>query len=64
MAALLLKESEVCEQLGVGRSTIRRLMEEGALRPLKIGKSLRFPAGEVEQYVRDLQAQRPGQVGQ
>ena len=58
MTSLLLRESEVCHRLGLGRSTIRRLMAEGALRPLKIGRSLRFPTAEVERYVAELQAQR------
>ncbi len=51
----LITEKELCEQLQLGRSTVRRLMAQGALRPVKIGRSLRFPAKEAERYVRELQ---------
>ncbi len=62
MSTLLLTEREMCERLRLGRSTIRRLMAEGALRPLKIGRSLRFPASEAERYVLELQAQQQAQA--
>ncbi len=63
MSTLLLTEREMCERLKLGRSTIRRLMAEGALRPLKIGRSLRFAASEAERYVLELQAQQQAQGG-
>ena len=57
MDNILLTESETCKQLHLGRSTLRRLMAEGAIKPVRIGRSLRFPAKEVERFVADLQAQ-------
>jgi excisionase family DNA binding protein len=61
MDNLLLTEREACERLRLGRSTLRRLWAEGAIRPVKIGRALRFPASEVERFVKELQDQQPGQ---
>ena len=55
--SLLLTERETCERLRLGRSTLRRLWAEGAIRPVKVGRSLRFPTAEVERFVTELQAQ-------
>ena len=46
MERLLLTEREACERLNLGRSTLRRLWAEGALQPIKIGRSLRFASAE------------------
>jgi excisionase family DNA binding protein len=56
MEILLLTESEVCERLRIGRSTLRKLWAKGTIRPVHIGRSLRFPTEEVERYVRELTA--------
>ena len=58
MANLLLTEREACEQLHLGRSTLRRLMAEGTIKAVRIGRSLRFPAKEIERFVADLQAEK------
>ena len=57
MESLLMTEAETCERLKLGRSTLRRLWAEGAIRPVKIGRSLRYTSAEVSRFVRDLQAQ-------
>ncbi len=54
---MLLTERETCQELSLGRSTLRRLMAEGAIKPVRIGRSLRFPAKEIERFVADLQAE-------
>ena len=57
MEQLLLTEKEACERLSLGRSTLRRLWAEGSIRPVKVGRSLRFPSAELARYVEELQAQ-------
>lgn len=57
MESLLLTEREACERLKLGRSTLRRLWAEGAIHPIKIGRSLRFSSAEIERFVKELQAQ-------
>ena len=56
MDKMLLTERETCEELKLGRSTLRRLMAEGDIKPVRIGRALRFPAKEIERFVADLQA--------
>ena len=51
---LLLTEREVGEQLRLGRSTVRRLMDTGQLAPIRIGRSLRFAATDVQAYIARL----------
>ena len=58
MANLLLTEREACEQLHLGRSTLRRLMAEGTIKAVRIGRSLRFPAKEIGRFVADLQTEK------
>lgn len=57
MQALLLTEREVCASLNVSRSTLRRLMAQGFLQPVHIGRSLRFPIQELDRFVTGLQAE-------
>ncbi len=59
---LLLTEKEACDRLRLGRSTLRRLMAEGVIRGVHIGRSLRFPAEELARFVADLQAQSDGRI--
>lgn len=53
MHPLLLPISETCKALGIGRSTVYRLIQEGALATVKVGRrtlvrtaSIRALAGE------------------
>jgi excisionase family DNA binding protein len=48
---LLLRIPEVAERLALGRSTIYRLINEGALPIIKIGVAVRVPALAVEEWV-------------
>lgn len=59
---LLLTEKETCERLSLGRSTLRRLMAEGVIKGVHIGRALRFPAGELTRFVDDLQTQPDGRI--
>ena len=53
---LLLTETEAGIALGLSRSTLRRLWAEGALNPVHIGRSLRFPTSEIERFVSELRS--------
>ena len=51
MEKLLLTERETESVLSLSRSSIRRLMAQGELRPLKLGRSIRFVAADVASYI-------------
>ena len=59
---LLLTEAQACEATQLSRSTLRRLMAQGAIRPVRIGRSLRFTAEELARFVADLQTQPDGRM--
>ena len=45
---------EACRALSVSRTTLYKLMAEGAfVKPVKIGRSTRFPADEVLLWVEE-----------
>lgn len=50
MPKLLLKPLEVAEALSLGRTTTFKLINEGAIRSVRIGRSLRVPVDEVERF--------------
>lgn len=53
---LLLRPAEAAAQLGLSRSTVYRLVAQGEIRVLKIGRLTRIPIWEVERFVRRLAA--------
>jgi excisionase family DNA binding protein len=52
---LLVSAREAARILGVGRTTLYALMNQGHLRPVHIGRSLRIPLVELERFVSSLQ---------
>jgi hypothetical protein len=50
LAPVLLTERQVCELLGIGRTTLRSL----PLRPKHINRCVRYLASDVERYVARL----------
>ena len=58
----LLRREEVQERVGLTRTTIYRLMREGAFPvPIRIGpRAVRWPASELEQWL----ASRPRATGE
>ncbi len=54
---LLLRVSEVAEQLSVARSKAYVMVQTGELPSVKLGKSIRVPAAAVSDYVQRLIAQ-------
>lgn len=53
---LLLTTTEVAATLRLSRGTIDKLVREGALKRVKIGKAARFPMHSLESYVASLEA--------
>lgn len=51
---LLLREPEACNLLGISRTALRSLMAQGAIVPVHIGRSIRFPVADVEALVERL----------
>ncbi len=51
---LLLREPEACNLLGISRTALRGLMAQGAIIPVHIGRSIRFPMADVEALVERL----------
>lgn len=48
---LLLSIEQVAQQLNVGRTTAYRLIQEGIIPSVKIGRLRRVPVNEVARYV-------------
>lgn len=55
---LLLPPPAVQQLLGCSRTTLRKLEGDGALVPVRNGKSIRYIAAEVQGYVDRLMAER------
>ncbi len=54
MARLLHPLPEVCEELGIGRSTVYELIAEGVIRTVKIGRRTLVAHDELERFVEAL----------
>ena len=50
----LLRVHEAAAVLGVGRSTVYELINSGALRGLRVGRSLRVATEDIEVYISAL----------
>ncbi len=59
MDKLLLRPEEAFEALAVGRDRIYELMGSGRLRSVKLGRSRRIPATELEAFVEGLSRGEP-----
>lgn len=51
MERLLLRPTEAAELLGVGRTTMYALLATGEIPSVRVGKSIRVPAGALERWV-------------
>lgn len=54
--AVLLRVEEAGDRLGLSKGSVQRLIREGKIRAVKIGKSTRVPVSEINRYVDDLLA--------
>lgn len=48
---------DVSRMTGLSRATLYRLIAEGRLQPVKIGRSVRIPADELHAFVERLKAE-------
>jgi excisionase family DNA binding protein len=51
---LLYRISEAAEALGVSKASVYRLIAEGRLRAVRIGRSARIAAEDLERFVREV----------
>ncbi len=49
----LLTIKEVCEYLNVSKPTIYRLIKEGKLKPIKIGRATRFDKEDIDKFIEE-----------
>lgn len=62
MDNILLRPSEVCELIGMGKSKTYELIAAGVIPSVRIGKSRRVPAQELRQWVEGLRGGDEPQV--
>jgi excisionase family DNA binding protein len=48
----LLTTAEACSRLGVSRWTLDRMVRDGQLQQVRVRSAIRYPAGELDAYVR------------
>ena len=51
---MLLTTKEACEYLNISRATLYKLIREGKLKPLKIGRSTRFDRRDLDRFIESL----------
>lgn len=56
---LLVDVKQAASLLGIGRTTLYELINEGAITPVRIGKCVRFPLSDLERFVADGCVVRP-----
>jgi excisionase family DNA binding protein len=56
---LLLRASEVSELAGLGKSKTYELIAAGILPSVRIGKSVRVPAGQLREWIERLPSRAP-----
>jgi len=60
MEKKLLTLPEVQTALSLGRSKVYELIGAGELRPVRVGRAVRFPAHEIDAFVARLEAEQGG----
>ena len=58
---MLLGEKEAMEALSIGRTLLRRMMAEGRIKGLHVGRRLVFHVDEVRRFADELQQQAEGE---
>jgi len=58
MDKLLLKPMEVAEMLGLGRSRTYEMLAVGELPSIRIGKSIRIPVKDLDEWIAERQGQQ------
>ena len=49
----LIKANEACIRLSITRVTLDKLITQGAIRRVKIGRAVRIPESEIIRFIRD-----------
>ena len=62
MTRIVLTVEEAAERLGVGRTTMYRLVSTGAVESFTIGRLRKVPADAIDNYVTQLRAARAGEL--
>lgn len=58
MGAVLLTVEQAARRLGIGRTTVFRLIRTGELHSVRIGRARRVPAEALTGYIRTLSQQQ------
>ena len=53
---LLLTFDEAAEMLGIGRTSLYRLVWAGRLTPVRLGRSVRFSCAQLEGFISSLES--------
>lgn len=64
MERLLLKPSEVQLLLGCGRSIVYRLISEGDIPSVRIGRCIRVPKASLDKWISELEAKGSSPVNE
>jgi len=56
--AILLRESEVLEELSIGRTLLYRLLADGKIESVKVGRRRLYPRAGLVRFVEQLQAEQ------
>ena len=58
MEKVLLTIKEACEYLNISRATLYKLIKEGKLKPVKIGRSTRLDKRDLDKFIQQLKEQQ------
>jgi len=50
---LWLKVPEAAEMLSLGKSTLHELINQGKIRPVRVGRAIRIPVSEVRRFAEE-----------
>jgi len=53
MEKRLLTVKEACEYLGISKTTLYKLIKEGKLKPVKLGKITRFEKEDIDRLIKE-----------
>ena len=51
----LLRADDACRILGISRGQLQIMLTRGELRPVRIGRLIRFTTAEIERFVKEAQ---------
>ncbi len=54
---LLVSVEVAAQMIDVSRSNLYKLIAEGKIHPLKIGRSTKFSTGELKRFINDLESE-------